>query len=193
MLRKHNTVFLIYITVAGYLFSGTPFHLIPAASAEVFTQQISGAVGDLVVPAGGTTSVTAQYSVSDGNASLSGFGVRIHYDSSILTWTGFPLVLSDSLIGRDSSPVDDIDDEDGDPNTDVYLTLAWADIGSNWPGEEPVALFTTAFEVSSSFATAEVSFIRFSSVDTAAGYDFESTPVKVVSGLTLDVARTLQF
>lgn len=150
-------------------------------------QRVGGVVDKLAVPAGGTTSMTAEYSVSDGNALLSGLGVRVHYDSSILTWTEFSYVLPQAFIAHDAQPVMDSADLDSDLDTDVYLTLVWDSLAVDWPGEEPIALFTAEFEVSGLFETGQESYIRFSAEDTAAGYAFESTSVRLVSGLTLDV------
>jgi hypothetical protein len=83
---------------------------------------------------GSSVSIPVFYTASDEDSTLTGIGVRIHYDSSKLTWDSFSDVYAFGKIGQDSSPQDDIEDYDGDPSTDKYLTVAWLDIGGQWPG-----------------------------------------------------------
>jgi hypothetical protein len=113
--------------------------------------------------------------------------MSLKYDSNILTWTGFPEVLSTDLAGQDQQPSFDDEDFDHDPATDEYLLLAWASLYGNWPGTLPAELFTADFDVSTGFSVGAKTQIRFSAQSTPNGYGFQSIPITIISGLNLDV------
>ena len=48
--------------------------------------QIVGVSGEPSMKAGGSTSATVNYDASDDNAALTGLGLRVHFDSSVLTY-----------------------------------------------------------------------------------------------------------
>lgn len=142
--------------------------------------------------AGGTFSVGVNYEPTSGDDTLTGMGLRIHYDSSKLTWNGFSDVLSNGLSVQDTNPQDDTtSDFDGDPTTDKYLQIAWLDFAENWPGAGtgfPLLLYRADFTVSGALGSGETSKLRFSASDTAAGHGFFAKPVDLeVSSFHLDV------
>jgi len=122
---------------------------------------------------GRTASVTIQYDVSDGDATLTGLGLHVHYDSSVLTFSASENVLATDNIALED-PVSDTDDLDGDSSTDKYVSVAWASLSGNWPGTLPQDLVTLNFDVADD-VTAETTPITFSSPSNAAGYVFDGT------------------
>jgi hypothetical protein len=83
---------------------------------------------------------------------------------------------------------DDTHDEDGDPATDKYVAIGWADIGGNWPNLAlPVQLFVGNFTLAGGLANGDQRIVRFTASSTAAGYTFEARPLTVVaSSVNLD-------
>ena len=135
--------------------------------------QLVSVKGDPSASIGRSVDVVIEYNVSDNNATLSGLGVRVHYDSSSLTFTGFADVLAADNISSDG-PFNDDEDLDGNPATDKYVSGAWASLFANWPGELPAELLTLSFNVADP-VTGDTTPIGFSSVSNAAGYDFAPT------------------
>jgi hypothetical protein len=122
-------------------------------------------------------SLDVNYTTTDNNATLTGLGLRIHYDSSKLTWDSFADVLATGLTGQDSVPSDDTPDFDSDPSTDKYLLVAWSSLQTDWPNTQlPVKLYTVSFTVAAGLQEGETSAIRFSSSSSAAGYEFAGLP-----------------
>jgi len=118
--------------------------------------------------------VNISYDVSDKNSSLTGLGLRIHYDSSALEFMGLSNVLSLNKIGESASPQDDSKNADNDGNTDKVLLISWVDISGSWPGSLPSDLVTVNFKAKKASET----LINFTA-DTAAGYSLQAQSVKV--------------
>ena len=135
--------------------------------------QLVSVKGNPSASVGGSVDVVIEYNVSDNDATLSGLGVSVHYDSSSLTFTGFADVLAADNISSDG-PFNDDQDLDGNPATDKYVSGAWASLFSNWPGALPIELLTLSFDVADP-VTGDSTPIGFSSVSNAAGYDFVPT------------------
>ncbi|MDA7795297.1 hypothetical protein N8957_02640, partial [Porticoccaceae bacterium] len=129
-----------------------------------------------------TVSVTVGYDVSDNNASLTGLGLHVHYDSSVLTFVEFADVLSTDAI-ESGSVNNDTDNDDGDASTDKYVTASWASLFGNWPGTLPADLLTATFNVVNDDSV-ESTVINFSASSNAAGYQFDATPytMDILSG-----------
>ena len=127
-------------------------------------------------------SITVGYDVSDGDSSLTGLGLRVHYDSSVLTFVELSNVLSTDNI-ESGSVNNDNDDDDGDASTDKYVTASWASLFGNWPGTLPADLLTATFNVDDDDSV-ESTVINFSASSSAASYQFEATPytLDIVSG-----------
>jgi len=152
-------------------------------------QIVSATPSTINAGAGANFSIDVEYTTSDNDQTLTGLGLRIHYDSSKLTWNSFSDVLSTSKVGEDTSPVDDTSDFDNDPSTDKYLQVAWSDVGGNWPNTVlPVALYTANFTADASLTEGETSVIRFTSSSTATSHSFASEPVMFqVKSFDLDI------
>jgi len=157
-----------------------------ALSANAVAQQQEIYPNPLVaeVVAAGAVSLDVMYDVSDADATLTGIGVRVHYDSSKLT---FDLVDTTLVFGRLFDPTlvvseADSSDFDSDPLTDQFISLAWVDFGGNWPGALPEKLAAVHFEAAGDFAGSTT--VRFSASDLAAGYGFNPTPATVNEATT---------
>ena len=117
---------------------------------------------------GSPVSVTVGYDVSDADSSLTGLGLRVHYDSSVLTFVEFADVLSTDNISS-GQPANDTDNEDGDASTDKYITANWASLFGSWPGALPADLLTAIFNVVDDDSVVST-VINFSASSNAAGY-----------------------
>jgi hypothetical protein len=161
------------------------------ADAPVDTQLVS--VASYTAPdANGQIAVTVNYNADDNQ--LSGLGLRIHYDSSLLTVADVTDALAQDLIYTDSGYYGDTDDLDANASTDAYITVGWASVGGDWPNTElPEELLTILFDLTAD-AIAGVggsAAIGFSSTSTPVGYDFSGTGYNlelIESPLSIDSA-----
>ena len=115
------------------------------------------------------------YDVSTGNNSLTGLGLRIHYDSSVLEFIEVVNLLTTDNIINGSLSEPDSEDYDGNPSTDRFVPVAWASIFGNWPSAAlPTNLLSLKFTVSENAATqyTEYSTIGFSKTSNAQGFGF---------------------
>ena len=137
--------------------------------------------------AGGSLTLPVMYTSLDNIANLTGLGLQIHYDSSVLEYTGFANQLQASKVG---APQDNLDssDNDNDASTDRKVVVAWSDMDAKWPGQTlPVKLLDAMFKVKDG-VTASSTEIHFTASSTTPGYTFQSeaTTVRLISG-SLDV------
>lgn len=102
--------------------------------------------------------------------SLSGLGLRVHFDSSQLSFGNLANVLPNGLFSAEDRPSEDVEDLDGDPATDQRVNVAWVDIISrNWPDADlPVRLFSADFWTTTGFTGPTT--VRFSASSTASGF-----------------------
>ncbi len=131
--------------------------------------------------------VDVAYSASDDNNQLSGLGLRVHFDSTVLTLNSIDEVLLQDVIVNGEGPVSDAEDFDNDPQTDSYITFGWASLFNNWPNAAfPSTLAKVTFGVSSTVDLDALTStaINFSDITTAAGYQFDS------QSFTLELSET---
>ena len=120
---------------------------------------------------GQTSYLTATYQAS-GNAKLSGLGLRLHYDSSVLEMGAY----SERLRER-AQPFqfkDDTQDFDNDASTDKYYLTSWADTsGDGWPYDaaQPTMLYKVPLTALTGF---DGSKINLTASSTAFGYTFSA-------------------
>ncbi|MDG2018303.1 MAG: hypothetical protein P8J25_02540 [Porticoccaceae bacterium] len=117
------------------------------------------------------------YVASDLNNQLSGLGLRVHFDSSILSFNSVSDVLQQDIIVNGEGPVNDVEDFDNNPQTDRFITFGWASLFNNWPNTAlPSLLSKITFGVSTLVDLELVAStdINFTGITTAAGYQFES-------------------
>ena len=80
-----------------------------------------GVSGNPSMIAGGSTSITIGYDASDDSSTLTGLGLRVHFDSSVLTYVDASgLVTTDNISAPSLNS--DTEDYDNDPNTDSYIS-----------------------------------------------------------------------
>jgi hypothetical protein len=149
-------------------------------------QQIIGVEGtDLTAMAGGDIAVPIIYDVSNGDATLPGIGVRVHFDSTLLTFVE-TVNLAPNLF-QSQTPVADTADYDGDPATDQYVLVGWFDWAGQWPGAVPATLATCSFTVATG-VTGATTAVNFSAASHAAGFGFTGYPVIYqIMAVNLDV------
>jgi len=123
---------------------------------------------------GGSVDITVEHSTDNGVSELSGIGIHVHFDSSVLTFAAFSNVAADA-INPGNGPHNDIDDLDGNPATDKFVSAAWASLFGNWPGANPADILTVTFNVAEDVST-DTTPIGFSkNQSNAAGYMFAPT------------------
>lgn len=109
---------------------------------------------------------------------LTGLGLRLHWDSRRLALVSLTGALATAQVAR--GPVEsDTTDADGDPATDKFVQVAWADIEGTWPGGgcAGVKLYTANFRTLTGLTGSTQ--IRFSASSTAAGYALGSVAAVV--------------
>lgn len=125
------------------------------------------------------------YFTSNGANDLTGFTLRIHYNSNILIWSGVTEVLTNGLVTDlgTLAPVADTGNLDNDANTDFYVAVEWS--GANWPGvtctqASPAKLYTVNFTVVDGVLEGTASTIKFTGIPDPGpnpDYEFWTKPV----------------
>jgi hypothetical protein len=93
--------------------------------------------------------------------------LRVHYNSSQLSFSEVVEKFETDLIAESVSP--DSDNEDNDQSTDMVILLGWASLTGIWPGEEEANLATIEFtKVDSSD---EDYIVNYTSSSNAAGFE----------------------
>ncbi len=110
------------------------------------------------------------YTTSDAEEALTGLGLSVHVDSSVVESVRFVNVLGTALVGYDSSLANDTGNTDNDAGTDKRLAIAWADVGSQWPGSLPVKLFDLELKALPSATVASSVRIGFARTGNASQY-----------------------
>jgi hypothetical protein len=153
-----------------------------SSNTTVLDHQSVFVVGSPKGMVGSAVSVTVGYDVSNGNSALTGLGLNIHYDSSVLEFDSVSDLLTTDNISQ-GAPADDTDDLDGDASTDKYITANWASLFGNWPGTLPSDLLTATFNVADDDSLVST-VINFSATSNAAGYAFAPTnySMDIISG-----------
>ena len=129
------------------------------------------------VPAGASFDVSARYDTSDGDATLGGLGLRLHFDAGRVTLDELTDVLGNGLLARGQVPQADTDDLDADPATDSVVLIIWFDFTTNWPGNVPTNLFTARFTAAPDLDAA--THVNFSAIEAAPGYTFAMEPARI--------------
>jgi len=162
----------IISTVVGWL-------LMMFSDISVADQQaVMASSNQSSVSAGDTLVIDVFYDNDNKDPSLSGLGLRLYYDSSIMKIASLGDFLDRNLVIKNVESMIDTDDSDNDPSTDRFVLVAWASLNNDWPGMGlPVLLLKARFEVLSD--EKELTTINFNSSSTAAGYDFSGDRLEV--------------
>ena len=110
---------------------------------------------------------------------LTGLGLRIHYDSSALTLAEISnLFDSNIIVSPSTTAVADTADYDGDASTDAYVIASWAAIMGTWSPASPEQLMTLTFDIAEG-ATGSAA-INFSASSTTNSYNFAGQEHEVI-------------
>jgi hypothetical protein len=115
---------------------------------------------------------------------LPGLGLRLHFNSTQVQFDGLSNVLQTNLFLSESIS-DDTENFDADPATDMFVSVAWTDIGGGWPGvgNLPATLYTANFTA----LVVGTATMNFSDSDTAGGFVLDATSAEVMITISLDV------
>jgi hypothetical protein len=144
------------------------------ASAQV--QTVTGSLSVSELSAGQSTNLTVTYQATD-DAKVTGLGLRLHYDSSVLEMGEYTDRLRESA--QPFQIKDDTNDLDEDPTTDKYFLTSWADTsGDGWPYDaaQPATLYAVPLTAISGF---NGSTLKFTASSTAAGYSLSAENVTI--------------
>ena len=135
-------------------------------------------MGNPVAVNGYLATISVGYDVSDDNNQLTGIGFRVHYDSSIFSFSSVQNNLTDSIVVDGMGPYQDVEDFDNDSTTDSYLVYGWAAISGDWPNVALPAKLTD-IQMFVNWADYEAgsttSNINFSVVSNNEGYEAKAT------------------
>jgi hypothetical protein len=168
-----------------YFFIVSFIAMLPAfAAAQV--QTVSGTLGVAELSAGQSTTLTVSYSATDAdgeNVMVPGLGLRLHFDSSMIDIGDYSYRLFAGFQGFQVKD-EDASNDDGDPNTDKYVLVAWAVSQGGWPADgntgealpQPVDLFTVPVTALSGYNSTTLNFTASS---VAAGYTFSGESIAI--------------
>ena len=147
--------------------------LLPFSDANASTQKIELLQSPLTVKEGESVDISVVYTADSFNTNAMGLGLRLHFDSSKLSYNQITDTLEANLIGGPQLQ-DDTDNYDNDSETDKFFLVFWADYQEGqWPGlNQPVTLFTINFATNSNFSGD--TNIRFSASTVAGNFEFNS-------------------
>lgn len=145
------------------------------SSALAQNQEITVEPGQQNAQPGTPLGFDVTYTTTPAQPDLTGITLRLHYDSSELTFDALTNVFAPNLLAN--MPVDQAEtgDLDGDPATDRFVLMSWLAFNSNWPGSLPMRLYSAQFTAASSFTGSSLHFTG----DTANGYGFSADDVLV--------------
>ncbi|PNJ93340.1 hypothetical protein CEP14_13785, partial [Cylindrospermopsis raciborskii C04] len=148
-------------------------------------QQITSTSNRLRATPSATLTVPLLYNTSNSNNSLNGIGIRLHYDSSDLSYQQVTNLLSTNLFGAVSDNLDN-QNFDKDNTTDRYIQIQYFAPNGNWPNKSlPVKLGDFAFTTSTNFQETQ---LNITSVSASPGYTLEAAPIEIYKqNWTLDV------
>lgn len=132
-----------FILLLGLLLGGC---LNGMALAQSLT--VSAGVSPTVAVSNQTVTASISYNANDLST---GLGVRLHWDSSNLSFAGVSNVFSQDLL-QVGSPQVDGGDFDGDPSTDSFVNISWVSLAEDWPGTLAIPLFNVGFTTQEGFS-----------------------------------------
>ena len=137
------------------------FSLIPFGHGQ--DQRISFDTSSLMFSPEDSGQLSILYESDDGQLAT-GIGLTVHFDSSQVHVDEIINLFHQSKVGIQI--LDDEDDIDQNPNTDTYITAAWASMDGGWPDTvlQPVKLFDLNITTTSEFEASGIS-VRITSSD----------------------------
>jgi hypothetical protein len=145
---------------------------VPAPAAS--TQQVY--VSSSTTSDDGTQeTVVISYNADD--ASTTGIGLRIHFDSSVFTPSDIVALTGTDLLVNGVVESDD-GNYDGDASTDKYISFGWASLFGNWPGSTPADLASITYDIAEGASGS--SAINITASSNAAGFAFDGQSQEIV-------------
>ncbi|MDA7745110.1 cadherin repeat domain-containing protein, partial [bacterium] len=145
-----------------------------SAESQISIPELSAATQHVYVSSstksedGTQETVVVSYNADD--TTTTGLGLRIHFDSSVLSASDITTLMTNDLLVNAVVESDD-SDLDGDASTDTYVQFGWASLFGQWPNAAPVDLASITFDIAEG-ATGS-SAINFSISSNAAGFAFD--------------------
>jgi hypothetical protein len=118
--------------------------------------------------------------VAKGVKHTTGLGLRIHFDSKVISSLVLDGAYGEGLSGLDEVGVDDTDDLDNDATTDKYIGVAWVGIAADWPKILPMPLVLGKMVIQARpNITSTTTSINFTSSSLPANYQLKTEGVKI--------------
>lgn len=136
-----------------------------------------------------TNFVPVLYTTQDSNTDTTGLGLRVHVKRAQVESVGLENLLNLDLLAYDPVLRSEQGNEDNNPNTDSYLTIAWASQSAAWPGQLDRKLFDIAINVNQQIGADELVHIDFSNITNDLRYRFakQSYQLQQSEGALLDI------
>ncbi|MDF1720845.1 MAG: VWA domain-containing protein [Minwuia sp.] len=151
--------------------------ILTVAVEDVSEQIVTPVIGGAIAGIGDVITVSAEYTTSDPiDPALSGLGLRVHFDSSVLTFGGFDNLFQTALQPFGQVIEDDVDDFDGDADTDTFVAVNWADLNQSFPGSDVQVLYDALF----TSVNGQDTVVNFTASSTASGRTFTSQSFDVI-------------
>lgn len=152
-----------------------------APDTTIPLQRIDPAEDAFIVGGGDQIAVTGVYATANPvDETLTGIGVRVHFNSSVLRFDGLENLFATALQPFGQVAETDSGNFDNDASTDTFVALNWADLGGAFPGDgaTPLDLFDILFTGLGGVADTN---INFSASSVANGRQFASTSVSIAA------------
>ena len=126
-------------------------------------QRVSIDVSSLMLSPEDSGQLSILYESDDGQLAT-GIGLTVHFDSSQVHVDEIINLFHQSKVGIQL--LNDEDDIDQNPNTDTYITAAWASMNGGWPDTviQPIKLFDLNIRTTAEFEASDIS-VRITSSD----------------------------
>ena len=136
-----------------------------------------------------TNFIPVLYTTQDSNANTTGLGLRVHVKRAQVESVGLENLLNLDLLAFDPTLRSEQGNEDNNPNTDAYLTVAWASQSAAWPGQINRKLFDIALKVNEQIPADELVHVDFSTITNDRRYRFakQSYQLAQSEGALLDI------
>ena len=136
-----------------------------------------------------TNHIPVLYTTQDSNTGTTGMGLRVHVKRSQVESIALNNLLDLDLLAYDPVLRSEQGDEDNNPNTDAYLTVAWVSQTAAWPGQIQRKLFDISLKVNEQIPADDLVHIDFSTITNDRRYLFakQSYQLTQSEGALLDI------
>ena len=179
-LVEANETFAVSLTnpTNGAILSATNSTAIGTINNDDFGLQQITSLATLNTKQGQTIDIPLFYNTSTADNTLSGIGLRLHYNSASLSYQNVTNLFTNNLIG---SVIDNADTQnfDGNTSTDRFVQLQYNDLAGNWPNQTlPLKLGDFNFTAQSGFTGTSLNVTAIDGT-LATNYSLQSSPLVV--------------